>query len=413
MTEVIMPKMGDGMEEGTLLEWLKKEGEKVKSGEAIAMIQTDKASLEMEAPTSGILAGFILKVGDSVPVGQPVAAILKDGETLPTDWNSSSSVSSSNGVAATPNPSLSSTPSANIPASPNLASSSERIKASPLAKKIASASGIDLTNIAGTGPGGRIVEADVRMLKPAVTQTIASIPTIVAKIAPTAEDVIVPLNKIRKITAKRTTESKQAVPHYYVTVEVDLEAVSEVRALFANDAEFKPSINDFLVKACALALRDMPIVNSTYQGDSILQFGRVSVGMAVALEDGLTLPVIHNADQLSLRQISAQSKDLAASARENRLTLEELSGSTFSISNMGMLNVTVFQAIINQPNAAILAVGSAKKMVVPSETGDEIEIRLKMNMTGSFDHRVIDGSIGAKFMNVVREYLEKPTRLLS
>ncbi len=413
MTEVIMPKMGDGMEEGTLLEWLKKEGEKVKSGEAIAMIQTDKASLEMEAPTSGILAGFILQVGDSVPVGRPVAAILKEGETLPTDWNSASVTTSSNGIAASPSPAIPESPSESSPSSPHPASTSERIKASPLAKKIASESGIDLANIAGTGPGGRILEADVRTAKPAEPHSPVSAAPIAAKIAPSAEDVVVPLNKIRKITAKRTAESKQTVPHYYVSVEVDLEAVSEVRALFANDDEFKPSINDFLVKACAFALRDMPIVNSTYQGDSILQFGRISVGMAVALDDGLTLPVIHNADQLSLRQISSQSKDLAARARENRLILEELSGSTFSISNMGMLNVTVFQAIINQPNAAILAVGSAKKMVVPSETDDEIEIRLKMNMTGSFDHRVIDGSVGAKFMNVVREYLEKPTRLLS
>jgi|CXWL01.1.fsa_nt_gi pyruvate dehydrogenase E2 component (dihydrolipoamide acetyltransferase) len=413
MTEVIMPKMGDGMEEGTLLEWLKKEGEKVKSGEAIAMIQTDKASLEMEAPTSGILAGILTQVGDSVPVGMPVAAILKEGEALPTDWTSGSVASSQNGVSESAVTSIHESPIANSPSISTEASSTVRIKASPLAKKIASESGIDLANIAGSGPGGRIVEADVRVSDNKGQESPIIIAHPVKKLEATADDQVIQLNKIRKITAKRTAESKQTVPHYYVTVEVDLEAISEVRTLFANDDEFKPSINDFLVKACALALRDMPIVNSTYQGDSILQFGRVSVGMAVALDDGLTLPVIHNADQMSLRQISFQSKGLASRARENRLTLEELSGSTFSISNMGMLNVTVFQAIINQPNAAILAVGSARKMVVPSDTNDDIEIRLKMNMTGSFDHRVIDGSVGAKFMNVVREYLEKPTRLLS
>lgn len=407
MTQVIMPKMGDGMEEGTLLEWLKKEGDAVKSGEPIATIQTDKASLEMEAPGDGVLAGILTKVGDSVPVGKPMAALLKQGESLPTDWGYSETAGEGEvkAVVATATQANSQTAAeeANVPAEMASASTASRIKASPLAKKVAKERGIDLAAISGSGPGGRIIERDVK----AATQ--ASNKTQVAADA----DRLVPINKIRQITAKRTAESKQTVPHFYVTVEVDLESVNEVRDLFAADGDFKPSINDFVMRACALALRDMPVVNSTFQGDAILEHGAINIGMAVALEDGLTVPVLHNVDSLTLREISALARDLAMKARDNRLSMEELSGSTFSVSNMGMLGVQDFAAIINVPNAAIVAVASARKVVVPTDDGEDLEVRTKMNLTGSFDHRVVDGAVGARFMNVIREYLEKPTRLLT
>lgn len=405
MTEVIMPKMGDGMEEGTLVEWLKKEGEKVKSGEVIGTIQTDKATLELEAPGSGILQGILIKNGDTVPVGKPIAAITKEGEKLPDGWATGTASS-----AATPAPSTE-TPAAteSAPVTPTTEASvpetSGRIKASPLARKIASEKGINLASVQGSGPGGRIVEKDVTESVPAPSPASAPVPA-------AAGNQRIKLNRTRQITAKRTAESKQQVPHFYVTVEVDVERIVQLRAMFEEEGSGKVSINDFVVKACALALAEMPEVNASYQDGELLQYGNVNVGMAVALPDGLTVPVIQGANQLSLREISAASKDLARKARDNKLGLDQLTGSTFAISNMGMLDVDNFVAIINQPNSAIVAIASVRKKVVVGDD-DEIEVRSRMNITGSFDHRVVDGAVGAKFINLVRAYLENPTRLLS
>lgn len=430
MTEVIMPKMGDGMEEGTLLEWLKKEGDIVKSGEVIGSIQTDKATLELEAPAAGTLSGFLLKGGETVPVGVPIAIILKAGESLPAGWGS--------GKSEAPNsPALESLAAeSHVEADADLTPSgsetdpavggSDRIKASPLARKIAQELGINLATMKGTGPGGRVVEKDVRSAKPSSSTSQAKVeapaspaptppppaPAPVAIQPVTPEDVLINLPRLRQITSKRTTESKQQVPHFYVTVEVDVENIVDLREMFERDQSGKISINDFVVKACALALRDMPVVNSIFQGDKLLLKGGVHVGIAVAVEDGLTVPVIKSADQLSLRQISAKARDLAKKARENKLSMDELQGSTFAISNMGMLDVDNFVAIINQPNSAIVAIASVRKKVVVGEN-DEIEIRSRMNITGSFDHRVVDGAVGAKFINLVKDYLQNPTRLVS
>lgn len=413
MVEVIMPKMGDGMEEGTLLEWLKKEGDKVKSGEVIGTIQTDKATLELEAPGTGTLSGILLQPGVTVPVGVPIAAILKDGEALPATWGSGKASSpghteAASTVEAAPAPAAAEAPAAATPVD-------VRVKASPLAKKIAAEKGIDLSTVKGSGPGGRIVEKDLSLVASVPAEPAPapakSVPDFVP-VAATKEDTVVPLNKIRQITAKRTQESKQQVPHFYVTVEVDVEKILQLREQFEEEQSGKVSVNDFVVKACALALRDLPEVNAIYQGTQVTLLGGVHVGIAVALPDGLTVPVIKNADQLSLRQIGAKSKELAKKARENKLSMDELTGSTFSISNMGMLDVDNFLAIVNQPNAAILSVSSARKKVVVGED-DEIEIRSRMNITGSFDHRVADGAVGARFVNAVRAYLENPTRLLA
>ena len=424
MVEVIMPKMGDGMEEGTLLEWLKKEGDAVKSGETIANIQTDKATLEMEAPGTGTLAGIMVEAGSTVPVGKAMAAILGSGEKLPDGWgNGAANVAPPKeaqteapteapqeriAASAEPTPTAHTAKAEAEPAQANGA----RVKASPLAKKIAMGLGVDLRTVKGSGPGGRIVEKDVR----AAAQSGATPEQRVTKappaIAPSQSDEIIALNKLRQITAQRTAQSKREAPHFYVTLEVDVERILELRKMFEQDGIDKPSVNDFVVRACALALRQMPVVNSVYQGEKLLQFGMVNIGMAVALDDGLTLPVIHSADQLSLSQISSISKELAEKARANKLSPEELSGSTFSISNMGMLNVDVFAAILNPPNAGILAVGTAKKRAVVDEESGDIVARTRMNITGSFDHRVVDGAVGAKFMNLVREFLEGPTRLL-
>ena len=419
MTEVIMPKMGDGMEEGTLLEWLKKDGDKVKSGEVIGTIQTDKATIELESPGSGTLTGFLLKGGETVPVGVPIAAILKDGESLPAGWGGDDYKPSSNGapVAIETVATAGSAPEVTLSEETVVGPVSEgRIKASPLAKKIAAEKGIDLSGIAGSGPGGRIVEKDVVAATllvaapaPAAKPVPAPAPT---PIAATAEDVIVPLGRLRQITAKRTQESKQQVPHFYVTVEVDVEKILALRAMFEEEESGKVSINDFVVKASALALKDMPEINSVFQGTTLLQFGAVNVGIAVAIADGLTVPVIKNAQSLSLRQLSVKAKEVAKKAKDNKLGMDELTGSTFAISNMGMLDVDNFIAIVNQPNSAILAIASVRKKVVATED-DQVEIRSRMNITCSFDHRVVDGAIGARFINVIKSYLENPTRLLS
>ncbi|MBW7927073.1 MAG: 2-oxo acid dehydrogenase subunit E2 [Fimbriimonadaceae bacterium] len=402
MTEVIMPKMGDGMEEGTLLEWLKKDGEAVKSGEVIGTIQTDKATLELESPSSGTLTGFLISAGDTVPVGKAIAAILKSGESLPHGWGTG------NGSTPAPVVEAPATPAAKADApAATTAPVASRVKISPLARKLATERGVDLGSIVGSGPGGRIVAADVEGAAAPQAQPMRSAPTPAPVSTPGST---FDLNRLRQITAQRTQQSKQEVPHFYVTVEADLEKLEALRTQFKDEGA-KLSINDFLIKACAMALREMPQVNASYQGKTLHLHGDVNIGMAVALDDGLTVPVMHHADQLSVRQISERSRDLAGRARSNKLALDELSGSTFSISNMGMLNVDSFAAIINQPNAAIVAIGTARKKVVVNDD-DEIEVRLRMNVTGSFDHRVVDGAVGAKFVNLVCSYLENPTRLL-
>ncbi|HWA83720.1 MAG TPA: dihydrolipoamide acetyltransferase family protein [Fimbriimonadaceae bacterium] len=404
MTEVIMPKMGDGMEEGTLLEWLKKEGDAVKPGEVIGTIQTDKATLELESPGAGKLTGILIHSGDTVPVGRPIAALLKDGESLPANWGSGASAAPS----AEPAPSAPASAPVQAP-EPAIASapisSPERVKASPLARKVAAEKGLDIASLTGTGPGGRIVEKDVLA---ATSRQAATLPVF----APSAEDQTIQLNRLRQLTAQRTAQSKQQVPHFYVTVEVDVERITQLRNMFEEEESGKVSINDFVVKACAMALRDMPEVNATFtSATTVTRLGAVNVGIAVSIDEGLTVAVIRNADQLGLRQLAAKSKDLVRKAKENKLSMDELTGSTFSISNMGMLDVDNFIAIINQPNSAILAISSARKKVVVGDD-DEIEIRWRMNVTASFDHRVVDGALGAKFVNVVKGYLENPTRLL-
>ncbi|MEZ5163153.1 MAG: dihydrolipoamide acetyltransferase family protein [Fimbriimonadaceae bacterium] len=232
-----------------------------------------------------------------------------------------------------------------------------------------------------------------------------------APVAATAEDTKVPLNYLRGIIADRTQHSKQTVPHFYVTVEVDLEAINGLRDQFKAQDAGKVSVNDFVVKASVLALQEMPVVNSTFQGDHLLQYGNINIGVAAAVDDGLLVPVIHGAQNMSLRQLSDRARELVGKARDGKLGPNEMQGSTFSISNMGMLNVDSFSAIINEPNAAIIAIGTASRKVVVNDD-DELEIRSKMNITTSFDHRVVDGAVGANFINRVKFYLENPMHLL-
>ncbi|MBS1721515.1 MAG: 2-oxo acid dehydrogenase subunit E2 [Armatimonadetes bacterium] len=412
MTEVIMPKMGDGMEEGTLVEWLKKEGQDVKSGETIANIQTDKATLEMEAPAAGVLSGILLQEGQTVPVGTPIAAILKSGEKLPEGWGSGKTTREAVAVAPVEEARAEAAPSEEqrSPAVAVASVNGGRVKASPLAKKVAAETGVDLASLTGSGPGGRIVEKDVRA---AVGSAPSPKKAAVAATMTLAADRKVALSNLRKITAQRTQQSKQEAPHFYVTVDVDVEKIMALRDFFKEEESGSVSVNDFVILATARALEEMPEANASFGGDHILIHGGIHVGMAVAVDEGLTVAVMRNANAMTLRQVAAASRDLAGRARENKLTLDELTGSTISISNMGMLGVDNFAAIINGPNAAILAVSTAKRVPVVMNDEDEIEVRWRMNVTGSFDHRVVDGAGGAKFMNIVRRLLESPTHLLS
>jgi pyruvate dehydrogenase E2 component (dihydrolipoamide acetyltransferase) len=409
MTEVIMPKMGDAMEEGTLVEWLKSAGQEVLAGEVIGTIQTDKATLELESPASGIFDGQLIQGGDTVPVGKAIAAILSAGEKLPDSWgkqNSSGKVEESN------DPKLSTeNTQPNIESLINSIPKQEtRIIATPLAKKIAKEKGIDLYSVQGTGPGGRITEKDVLQVT-GPKQSLSENKAPSSKVVPVA-GTRVPLNRLKQITGQRTQHSKQYVPHFYVTVEVDLERILEYREQMELEQSGKLSINDFVVRASALALKDMPEVNASFEEKELILHPEVNVGIAAAVDEGLMVPVIKSADQLSLRQISAKAKELVKKARDGKLSPDEMSNPTFSISNMGMFDVDNFIAIIYEPNSAIIAVGSAKKMAIINDD-NEIEIRTRVKISGSFDHRVLDGAKGAQFMNAIRAYLENPTRLLS
>lgn len=415
MIEVIMPKMGDAMEEGTLVEWVKKEGDKVKSGDIIGNIQTDKATVELTSPSSGILTGFLISEGDTVPVGRAIAAVLKEGETLPDGWKSGDAPKSVT-TTATQIPEKPQTRETSTqvmtPIATTEIATGQRVFISPLAKRLASEAGLNVATLRGTGPNGRIVERDIRA---ALTQAPVSVATTQPSI-PRGATTEVALNPLRRITAQRTAQSKQQVPHYYVTVEVNLDRLEEVRRqMKADDPDTKISINDFIVKACALALVEQPHINASFQDGKEIRHGSVNIGVAVAVPDGLTMPVVKDCQTKSLRQMAGEVRELAGRARENKLSLDELSDSTFAISNMGMFDVENFAAIINQPNGAIVAVSSAsRRPIVADEDGEEIiQVATIMKMTGSFDHRIIDGAVGAQFMGAVRKLLEAPTKLLS
>lgn len=424
MVEVIMPKMGDAMEEGVLVEWTKKEGDSVNSGDVIGSIQTDKAIVELTAPASGVLSGILVKGGETVPVGAHLAAILSKGENLPEGWGSDGKTTAkpqgreedSRTKAEQPSEAMQRAQQDTITAvvatkeKPISSKASDRIFASPLARRLAEDAGLDLSEISGTGPQGRIVERDVKSALSGEKQPVTSIPSVSLK----AEER--KLTFLQKITAERTTQSKQQVPHYYVTVEVDLENLEDLRNMIkTQEPDTKLTINDFIIKASAMALAEKPHINASFVDGMLKIYGSINIGVATAVPDGLTVPVIKNVENKSLRMIAAEIRELTSRARENKLRPEELTGSTFSISNMGMYDVENFAAIINQPNGAIIAVSTGKKVpvVVEGEEGDELEVRMRMKVTGSFDHRIIDGALGAEFMGVLKKYLENPVRLLS
>jgi pyruvate dehydrogenase E2 component (dihydrolipoamide acetyltransferase) len=413
-TAVVMPRLSDTMEEGSIARWLKKEGEAVESGDIIAEIETDKALMEMEAYASGVLRKIIVGEGITVPLGETIAIIGQEGEDI------SALLGGKAAPAAAPSQPKPAAPPAEKP--PAKATKEEalsptskvvamkpsgKLRSSPLARNIAEQKGIDLSEVQGSGPRGRIIKRDVEGYE-------AKVPSRPAPVAgpPMAEYERVPLTSMRKVIAHRLVESKAPVPHFYITSQIDMGPAMELRAsLNALEEGFKISFNDMIVRASALALKRVPQVNSSFQGNEIRVYNHVHIGIAVSLDDGLITPVIRNCETKSLVQISKEAKELSERARARKLKPDEYTGATFTVSNMGMMDVENFAAIINPPEGAILAVGSITKM--PVVVDDQIKIGHRMKVTISCDHRVIDGATGAKFLMELKRVLEKPLNLLA
>lgn len=428
--EITMPALSPTMTEGNLAKWTKKEGDKIKAGEVIAEIETDKATMEVEAVDEGTLGKIVIPAGtEGVKVNAVIALLLADGEDKKAlaSWKPKEEPKKEAAPAAAAAPAGGATPAAAPAAAPSVAPVASkapaapvaaaagvatapggRVKASPLAKKVAAAKGIDISSVHGTGPGGRILRADVE------NYTGGGSTGVVRRNA--VEFVQVPNNSMRKVIARRLLESKQQVPHFYLTVEVEMDALLQARATLNGAAEakapkgaqpaYKLSVNDLVIKATALALRDKPNCNVSWYDDAIIQYNNVDVSVAVATDGGLITPIIRNADQKSLPQISAEMKDLAGRARANKLKPEEFQGGGFSISNLGMYGVKTFQAIINPPQACILAVGASEtKLAMKHGAVTSINV---MNLTLSVDHRAVDGALGAEFLQVMKRYIEHP-----
>ena len=411
MPEVIMPKMGDAMTEGVLLQWLKQDGDSVKAGDVIAEIETDKSNVEVEAEDTGVLH-VQAKPGDTVPVGQTIATIGDAAQAAPV-------VQALAQAAPTPQP---------LPASPPSNSrsngvSQERLKASPLARRVAKEQGLDIAQITGTGPQGRIIEADVLAFAkqggaPARSATSATPATPEApQSRPTATPASatkpVELSPIRKVIARRMVESKTTIPHFYITAEIDMAEATALREKLNgyDESLAKISFNDMIVKASALALAKVPAVNVAFKDDKIIPGTGIHVGIAVALDDGLIVPVVRDADTLPLRKVAQTGRELIKKARDKKLQPSEYSGGTFTVSNLGSFDVQEFQAIIDPAQGAILAVASiVKKPVVLDD--DTLTVRPRMNVTFSGDHRVMDGATGARFLQELKRLLQNPLSLL-
>jgi pyruvate dehydrogenase E2 component (dihydrolipoamide acetyltransferase) len=430
VTKVILAKLSPTMEEGTIVKWSKNEGDVIKPGDVLAEIETDKANMEMEALGGGVLRKILVPAGGKAPVGALIGVIADPKDDLTKVLASAGPAPAPAAPApaakpveapaeappaapqASPQPAPQPTPTpAPAPRAADAPAASDeggRVKASPLARKVAAERNIPLDSVAGSGPGGRIIKRDIEAWaqNPQATAAPASAASAAAAVTPGQE---LPLSGMRKTIARRLTESKVQSPHFYVTVEIDMDAAAAVREQIQRAEESKVSFNDLIVKACAKALRKFPAVNASWGGESITIHGDVHVGVAVAINDGLIVPVVRNADRKSILEISREVKDLATRARDRKLRPEEFSGGTFSISNLGMFDVTEFTAIINPPESAILAVGAVKK--VPVVKGDELAVGQRMRVTLSSDHRVIDGALAAQFLAELRRLLENPVSL--
>ena len=422
-TKVHMEALSPTMEEGRLVKWNKKEGDAVKSGETLAEVETDKAVMELVARADGQLLKVVVQEGTTVPVGNVVAWIGKPGEKVDGDGAAAPAKPAGGvqretaNVAAPPAPAPKPPPQP-VPQPAAAPADATRVKASPLARRMAQDAGVDLKLVQGSGPGGRVIKRDVESApaRPAAagaatTYPASRVPSPVVRTGVPYEDV--PLSQIRKTIAKRLAASIGPIPHFFLTTEIDMERAADAREAInkqLGEQGGKISFNDIIIKAVALALMQHRACNAWFQDDHIRYWNEVHVGMAVAIEDGLITPVIRNADQKSLREISAESRELAGRARNRRLKPEEYTGGTFSVSNLGMFDIEHFTAVINPPEAGIIAIGSIVPQAVAA--GDTVSVRRRMKLTMSCDHRVIDGATGAAFLRTLKQMLENPLAML-
>lgn len=431
--EIKMPALSPTMEEGTLAKWLVKEGDTVKSGDLLAEIETDKATMEFEAVDEGVIGKILVAEGtDNVKVGTVIAVIAGEGEDV-------SSASAAPAPSPAPAPAPAPTPAASAPAPAPTAAPAQpaaaagaRVKASPLARRVAADKGVDLSTVTGSGPNGRIVKADVEGAKPgaapaaAAPTTAAQTPTAAPTAAPAAAepkavwfDDSIPheeekLSNIRKTIARRLTESKQTVPHIYLTVDIRLDALLKLRGELNKALEargVKLSVNDLLIKALGVALARTPKCNVTYTGEKLIKYNRADVSVAVSTPTGLITPIVKDAANKSVSAIATEMKDLAARAREGKLQPHEYQGGTASLSNMGMYGIKQFEAVINPPQGMIMAIGAGEKR--PYIIDDALGVATVMSATGSFDHRAIDGADGAEMMKIFKELVEAPMGMIA
>ncbi|UXU73908.1 MULTISPECIES: pyruvate dehydrogenase complex dihydrolipoamide acetyltransferase [unclassified Paracoccus (in: a-proteobacteria)] len=436
-TEILMPALSPTMEEGTLAKWLVKEGDSVKSGDILAEIETDKATMEFEAVDEGTIGKILISEGtQGVKVNTPIAVLLGDGESA-ADIGSAPAAKSEPApapAAAAPSAAPAAAPAtaAPAPAAPK-SSDGGRIFASPLARRIAAEKGIDLAGLTGSGPHGRIVKADVEGAQPGAAKPAAATPAAApaAKAAPAAaaagpsaeavlkmyadrETTEVALDGMRRTIAARLSEAKQTIPHFYLRRSAKLDELMKFRAMLNKQLEargVKLSVNDFIIKACALALQEVPDANAVWAGDRILKLKPSDVAVAVAVEGGLFTPVLKDAQQKTLSALSTEMKDLANRAKTKKLAPHEYQGGSFAISNLGMFGIENFDAVINPPHGAILAVGAG--IQTPVVENGEVVVRNVMSMTLSVDHRVIDGALGAQLLDAIVKHLENPMGMLA
>ncbi|MCX7565167.1 pyruvate dehydrogenase complex dihydrolipoamide acetyltransferase [Sulfitobacter sp. F26169L] len=436
-TEILMPALSPTMEEGTLAKWLVKEGDEVSSGDVMCEIETDKATMEFEAVDEGIIGKILIADGtEGVKVNTPIAVLLEEGESADDISDGSAKQAKTDKAEAPPEkPAKEDTAPAKEEQAVSTAPAAgtdadgDRIFASPLARRIAAQKGLDLAQINGSGPRGRIIKVDVENLdktdapkaaeKPAEAVPVAAAQSsssdAVAKMYEGREYEEVKLDGMRKTIAARLTEAKQTVPHFYLRRDIHLDDLMAFRAQLNKQLEprgVKLSVNDFIIKACALALQQVPDANAVWAGDKIFKLKPSDVAVAVAIEGGLFTPVLKDADMKSLSTLSAEMKDLAARAKDRKLAPHEYQGGSFAISNLGMFGIDNFDAVINPPHGAILAVGAGTKKPVVGKDG-ELTVATVMSVTLSVDHRVIDGALGAELLNAIKENLEAPMTMLA
>jgi pyruvate dehydrogenase E2 component (dihydrolipoamide acetyltransferase) len=428
--EILMPALSPTMTEGNLAKWLKKEGDEVHSGDVLAEIETDKATMEVEAVDDGKIGKILVPEGaQGIKVNAPIALLLGEGEDASTLQNFTEDLPQP-APAAPPPPSTESGQSAPATAAiPARESGNGRIFASPLARRMAQQAGLDLGTIRGSGPQGRIVKSDIEAAlslghavpaPPSARSATAPEPVPAAPLLSKERVVALagnppyserPLNAMRRVIARRLTDSKQTVPHFYLTIDCELDALLKVRAeLNAKSEAYRISVNDFVIRAAALGLRQVPAANASWSDDAILVWDTVDVAVAVALDDGLITPIVKAADRKGLAAIASETKDLVARARAGKLKLEEFQGGTFSISNLGMYGVREFAAVINPPHGGILAVGAGEQR--PAVKNGALTIATVMSCTLSCDHRAVDGAVGAQFLAAFKKLVEDPLTML-